>query len=491
MFVAVIVALIALSSVWWKWSYAYLPPQALTRRWLPIPLISHTIELLYNQYYFADMAKIFGSLFRVHTVLGEHICIAKSEALKWFLKQDGRSVDWKLPNHWEALLGPHSIFSVKGDHHKHLRKVLMQAFTPKSVEGYVPMAERATRSFLHHVLEKSKIAAPFEFYPEAKRHAMNIALEIIFSRDMDSDDRLRSILDDFVTWFKGLEVLVPINVPGTTFYYALQARQRILATCKSFLDERRHVEEEESDKCDVLQNLVSARDEQGNSLSDGEILDTLLGFILAGHDTSTATMCTSIVGLSLIEGTPFEENLIKEVDTLFGDASKPTDYNAMSSAQHLDAFLKEILRWCAPIGTIMRNVIKDVEYECPVSKTASAEGACPMKYRLRAGQPIFFAYSTVMNDEDVYTKPREFDPERFLPERQEDKNAPGAYVPFGGGIRMCLGMGLAKMELKLFLVHLIRAYRVQVSSHERLVFPIQLYKPLVSFTEREATIVIQ
>ena len=176
-----------------------------------------------------------------------------------------------------------------------------------------------------------------------------------------------------------------------------------------------------------------------------------------------------MVALSLIQGTEFYQKLVQEVRDAFGDElNKPIDYDTMTALPYLDAFFKELLRWCAPIRAMQRRLTQDIEYD---------------SFDLPADQSITLTYSNVMTDPANFPNPTHFDPERFLPNRAEDKKFRGAYVPFGGGVRQCLGMGLAKLEIKVFLVHLLRRYEVRGESFERVNLPVQFLKPCVSVSK--------
>ena len=107
-------------------------------------------------------------------------------------------------------------------------------------------------------------------------------------------------------------------------------------------------------------------------------------------------------------------------------------------------------------------------------------------FRLPKGQILSLAFGPVMSDPSTYAHPDRFDPARFLPDRAEDKKVPGSFMPFGGGVRQCLGMALGKMEIKLFLVLLLRGYDVQMDKYEKVTVPIQLLRPTVRISRREA-----
>ena len=450
------------------------PPMADTRPFIPIPLLSHTLELVTNPSFITTQSLKHGPLLQFNTVLGPSIAIASASAIKFFHRLDGKCLDGCLPEHWIGLLGSHSVGVVSGDVHKRLRRTVLGLFTVKALKGYMAMVETTTAEFIDSLANMSNDTKGIALLEPAKEYTMQVALRIIFGPDAaSSDSRLENMSADFIEWLGGLGAFIPYRIPGLALDRAHKARERIIANLKSFVEERKRViacdnelGEDDSERKDVLENLLRARDEQGNPLTDDEVYDTLLTLIFAGHDTSTATICTSMVALSLIEGTEFYQKLVQEVRDVFGgELNKPIDFDTMTALPYLGAFFKEVLRWCTPIRAMQRRLTQDIEYD---------------SFQLRAGQSITLTYSNVMTDPANFSNPDDFDPERFLPDRAEDKKCGGAYVPFGGGVRQCLGMGLAKLEIKVFLVHLLRGYEVSVESFERINLPVQFLKPCVS-----------
>jgi cytochrome P450 len=282
---------------------------------------------------------------------------------------------------------------------------------------------------------------------------MNIALKIILSEDMKSDKRLASMLRDFTEWGGGFAALIPYDLPFTALRRAMKARERIIATVRLFLAERKAG----LVKNDLLQNLIDARDEDGSGIDEECIAETFVGFIFAGHDTSTATICSCMYLLDKKCPEDFKMRLFDEICAAFPkNEGERFDYVTMNSLPLLDAFVKETLRLYGPIQTMFREMIEESELG---------------GYTLRKGQCLVLDYCVAMHKEEYYKKPMEFDPERFMEGREEDKKCPFTYVPFGGGARLCLGMGLAKMELKCFLMYLVRGYKGKVSSFENRAFP--------------------
>ncbi|HBE16493.1 MAG TPA: hypothetical protein DEG17_15490 [Cyanobacteria bacterium UBA11149] len=111
---------------------------------------------------------------------------------------------------------------------------------------------------------------------------------------------------------------------------------------------------------------------------------------------------------------------------------------------YLEQVLKEVLRLIPPVAAGFRDIIQSCEFN---------------GYQLPQGWSILYRIRQTHYDPNIYFNPEEFDPARFAPERGEDKAKPFGYLPFGGGIRECLGREFAKLEMKLFTTLLVRDYQ--------------------------------
>jgi retinoid hydroxylase len=110
---------------------------------------------------------------------------------------------------------------------------------------------------------------------------------------------------------------------------------------------------------------------------------------------------------------------------------------------YLEQVLKEVLRVIPPVGGGFREVIKTCEFN---------------GYVIPQGWSVLYQIGKTHQDPSIYTTPESFDPQRFAPERAEEKAKLFSHVPFGGGVRECLGKEFAKLEMKLFAALLIREY---------------------------------
>jgi cytochrome P450 len=194
---------------------------------------------------------------------------------------------------------------------------------------------------------------------------------------------------------------------------------------------------------DILGMLLAARDEDGSQLSDDEVRHQAMTLMFAGHDTSTSTI--SFLLYELARHPHVLARLYAEQDEVLRGAP-PTAEQVMRSLPELDMALDETLRLYPPAWVGPRRAVDDYEF---------------------AGQRVaggtYVAYSSWASHRlpEVFPEPEAFLPERFAPEAKA-KLPKGAYVPFGGGSRTCIGMRFGQMEIKVVISMLLQRFRLEL-----------------------------
>lgn len=182
--------------------------------------------------------------------------------------------------------------------------------------------------------------------------------------------------------------------------------------------------------------LLQARDQEG-SLSLQELKEQLLTLLFAGHDTLSSSL-TSLC-LLLAQNPKVIDALRAEQEQL---GVEPLTLDSLKQMTYLEQVLKEALRVLSPASG-PRKAIASCEFN---------------GYLIPQGWQVFYHPTATHQDSSVYTQPERFNPARFAPSRAEDKQKSMSYIPFGGGVRECLGREFAKLEMKLFAALLVRDY---------------------------------
>ncbi len=356
----------------------------------------------------------YGDAFTIKmTGFGTGVYIVDPDAIKELFTGDQSDLRAGEANSFlEPVLGPHSVLVLDGPEHLRQRKLLLPPFQGSRVMAFREVirdaAERELsgwRAGMSLVLRERMRALTFEVICRAvfgvtRRDRVELLRE-----------RLIAVIDSSPLYMVADIVradLGPLS-PGGRFARRLRAADAVLYE----EIERRRQEPDLEERSDVLSLLLCARDEQGRGMTDVELRDELFTMLGAGHET-TATGLAFAFEL-LMRNPSVLARLREELTSDRGD-------------EYLDAVVKETLR--------LRPVIDAAERTLTVPRTVGG-------WELPAGVKVYPGIALVHLREDLYRQPREFRPERFL----EDGVESYSWLPFGGGIRRCIGAALAHAEM--------------------------------------------
>ena len=280
------------------------------------------------------------------------------------------------------------------------------------------------------------------WYPELRNYTFDIASNLFVSTDGGSNSQVGHY---FEVWCQGLFTL-PISFPWTKFGKALQARRQLLASLEEIILKRQQAD---SPGEDALGLLIQAEDEQGNSLSLEELKDQVLLLLFAGHETLTSAIASFC--LLTAQHPDVMQRLREEQDRLnIAGTPTPEDLKAMT---YLEQVIKEVMRLIPPVGGGFREAIETFEFN---------------GYRIPQGWNIQYQIAQTHKDEEIYPESDRFDPDRFDPKQPADKQASFGYIPFGGGLRECIGKEFARLEMRLFASKLLQNYRWELLPNQNL-----------------------
>jgi cytochrome P450 len=223
---------------------------------------------------------------------------------------------------------------------------------------------------------------------------------------------------------------------------AMQARAELDELLLRLIAERRAQPAEESR--DVLGLIVHARDEDGQTLSDAQVMAHLNILLVAGHETTTVLSAFTLYRLAT---QPEQRARVEaELDELLGAGSTPLTVDAARRLKTLESFIKETGRLHPPVFNVPRGVVEEVEFG---------------GYTLPVGANVRLALAATHRLPSVFADPEVFDPDRFAPPRDEERKTPYGLVTFGGGPRLCIGINFANIEVKALAAHVLRTFRLE------------------------------
>jgi cytochrome P450 len=326
------------------------------------------------------------------------------------------------------ILGPNSILTSVGERHMRQRKLLLPPFHGEAIGRYVEMiSEVAQRE-----IDSWTIGQPFALAPRMSAVTLEVIMQGVFGIDAAADPgspeaRLRRTVRFFgrATTHPAYRLLELRNAGSTDARGILAGILRIVDRQIYGVIANRRRSEDGAQRNDVLSLLLQARDEQGRPLTDAELRDELISLVLAGHETTANSLAWTFERLLR---TPAAYSRLREL-------VRGSDRAA--AAEYVEATIHEGMRNRPVIPMIVRRVRRPWRF-----------GA----YVVPAGTPVAVSIIALHHRRDVYREPHMFSPGRFLGVK------PGTYtwIPFGGGIRRCLGATLAMAEQRVVLEAIAR-----------------------------------
>lgn len=321
------------------------------------------------------------------------------------------------------LVGEHSLLTLNGREHLRQRKLLLPSFHGDRLRAYADIIETEA----HARIDTWQPGAEMRLQPHMSAITLEVILRAVFGvEDQARHAALRTAIEDLILFTASPKAILSAIVTTQRGKLTGPLRGKAAAMDALLYEEiashRAHGGLE--DREDILSLMMCAQDEDGNAMTDIELRDELVTLLLAGHETTATSLSWAIERLLR---TPHA--LARLTDDLDGDA-------------YLDAVIHETLRSrpVVPIvGRTLRVPLTFGEYEIPAGSFAGAS-----------------LYGTNHNPA-VYDEPQAFRPERFL-DRKPDTYA---WIPFGGGVRRCIGAAFAQMEMKIILRAMLSRARLE------------------------------
>ncbi|KAH7862440.1 hypothetical protein Vadar_004799 [Vaccinium darrowii] len=338
------------------------------------------------------------------------------------------------------LIGRKSfIGSITYEEHKRLRRL-----TSAPVNGH-----EALSIYLSYIEENVKLdlekwagMGQIEFLTELRRLTFRIIMYIFLSSE--SEQVMEALEKEYTTLNYGVRAMA-INLPGFAYYKALKARRNLVAIFQSIVDERRKRRKEGQTtlKKDMMEALLEVQDENGRKLDDEEIIDVLVMYLNAGHESSGHI--TMWATLFLQEHPEVFQKAKAEQEAVI--RNRPPTQKGLT--------LKEI-RQMDYLSKVIDETLRVVTFSFVVFREAKADVNIS-GYTIPKGWKVLVWFRNVHFDPEIYPDPKKFNPSRW------DGLTPkaGTFLPFGAGSRLCPGNDLAKLEIAIFLHYFLLDYKLE------------------------------
>ena len=325
------------------------------------------------------------------------------------------------------VLGHHSVLLLDEAPHMAQRKLLLPPFHGERMQRY----GEVMREIAEREIDRWPSRTPFQVWPHMQAVTLEVIMRAVFGMQEGARlDRLREVLREALDWVTQGKQLLLMGFLGPDRLERMPRFQRALAPVDEvLLDEIRARRDDPllEERDDILSLLLQARHEDGSAMSDQELRDELVTLLVAGHETTATSLSWA---LERMVRTPGTLERLREEALAGGD-------------EYADAVAKETLRLRPVIPIVVRRTTEPVQIG---------------GYELPAGVTVAPCIYLVQRRADVYPDPYAFRPERFL----EQPAGTYTWLPFGGGVRRCIGATFAMFEMKVVLAAIAR--RVSLSA---------------------------
>ena len=353
-----------------------------------------------------------------------YITVAHASNFRW---RDGSLGDL-IP-----LIGD-GLLTTDGDYHKRARQIMLPVFHREQLAA-------ATATMLDEVeraLEPWRPGARVLLYPWTRRLTLRVAMRALFGFDPDRSSRDLDMAEEFerALGFWGRDYTAQmLRGPGSPWRGMQRARARLDRVIFAEIDRRLASGERGND---ILSLLLDASDDDGSRLSRHELRDQVMTLLFAGHDTTTSTVAFLFYELARNQRElgPLREELA---------AAPPSHDDLVSGLPRLEMAVDETLRMYPPAWIGPRRSVEPFELH-----GVRVPGGVLVNYCSWASHWL----------PEVFPEPGRFRPERFSPERKAALPK-GAYVPFGGGSRTCIGMRFGQVEVKAIASSILRWFSLE------------------------------
>ncbi|KAH0459927.1 hypothetical protein IEQ34_010590 [Dendrobium chrysotoxum] len=404
------------------------------------PLIGETFQL-YSQHpnnFFATRQQRHGEIFKTHLLGYPCAMLASPEAARFVLVTHSHLFKPTYPRSKERLIGPSALFFHHGSYHTNLRKLVRASLSPFSVRRLIPAIDSASSSTLHswngHILPS---------FRAFKNLSFDIGILTIFGEHFVEHLGKTELRQNYFILDKGYNSF-PNSIPGTLYSKAMNARKRIGGILREVVKERRviHGGMKNCHK-DLLSCLMEWRDDKGEKLSDEQISDNIIGVLFAAQDTTASALTWVVKYLhdhpKVLEAVKAEQMAVYELN---GGGSRPLEWAQSRSMSLTHMVILESLRMASIISFTFREAVADVEYK---------------GYLIPKGWKVMPLFRNIHHNPEFFPDPHKFDISRF-----DASPKSNTFLPFGNGVHSCPGNELAKLQMLIFIHHLVTKYRFEV-----------------------------
>ena len=407
------------------------------------PILGNTLAALKDPVaHVESMFRKYGPVYRDHLFGVRSVALLGPEANELVLFDRDRN--FSSSQGWGFLLDrlfPRGLMLRDFDDHRLHRRALGVAFKPGPMKAYLGALNEGISNRIaewHLAGGGQGSSTELQFYPAIKQLTLDLAATSFLGIELGP--QASAINRGFIDMVAAITGVVRTPVPGTQMARGVSGRNKIIGFFRDEIPGRRS-----GQRTDLFSELCRATKEDGSLLTDQEIADHMSFLMMAAHDTLTSSV-TSFVYL-LCKHPEWQDKLRAEILALKLPPGAPLAYERLSELVLLEMAFKEAMRIVPPVPGIPRAAVRDFRFA---------------NHDMAAGTRVVVNPLFTHRMPEIWPEPLKFDPMRFTDEAVRARHK-YAWVPFGGGAHMCLGLHFAYMQVKSFFYHLLRTSRVTLA----------------------------
>jgi len=383
-----------------------------------------------------------GPVFTIRVLHGNVVFMLGPKANHYMTVSHASNFTWR-ESHFRDLIGllGDGLLTIDGEFHRRSRQIMLPAFHRERIAGSIEVMTQETE----RALEELTPGRSVDLYSWTRRLAMRIAMRALFglnpdgepARGTDAAALFERALSFYATDYTTRFLRGPLT-PWARLRQASRALDRVIYT---EIAHRRTTGERGED---VLSLLLDAHDEDGSTLSDRQVRDEVMTLLFAGHDTTTSTV--AFMFYELAHNPAIATRLVAEQRERLRGALPTAEQLMGGELPQLEMVLEETLRMYPPAWIGPRRSVEPFEFE-----GLEVPGSAYVNYCSWASHHL----------PDVFAEPERFDPERFAPEARA-AIPKGAYIPFGGGSRTCIGMRFGQLEIRTIATLILSRFALEL-----------------------------
>jgi len=328
------------------------------------------------------------------------------------------------------------LLTTDGDFHRWHRRLLQPAFSKRRVENYSDMIVQYTRETVERWQAAAEIDIAYDMQALILRMIMKILVDIdLAKQDTEVGQIIDAVLAQPIGLLEGL-LNMQLDLPITPYGKRMAAMRRGDTYIYSLIEQRLA---DKRDVGDILSILLQTQDkDDANALTKQQVRDELVSLLAAGHETTTNTLTWTFYLLS--EHPMVLKKMLIELQTVL--AGREPKVDDLSDLTYLDWVIKESMRLYPSAWTQGRQAVEAFDLD---------------GYHFPRGTMLMFSQWVLHQLPDIWGDPEKFRPERWNPVNGQ-KVPQWAYFPFGDGSRICMGMSLAQLQIRLVLATILQRY---------------------------------